>query len=63
MALICVPTILGQSLGRKSTTSTVPAGNAAKLCAAQAYDWKVKPSPCSFCTWSPKQTQPPDDLA
>eukprot|EP00959_Pyramimonas_sp_CCMP1952_P262387 5486369-Pyramimonas_sp.AAC.1 len=37
MALICVPTILGLSLRKIPKTSTVPDGNAAKLCAAKAY--------------------------
>eukprot|EP00959_Pyramimonas_sp_CCMP1952_P415359 8703161-Pyramimonas_sp.AAC.1 len=54
MMLICVPTILGLSLGENHRTSTAPGGNAAKLCAAKAYDWEVKPSSCSFCTRSPK---------
>eukprot|EP00959_Pyramimonas_sp_CCMP1952_P198862 4159293-Pyramimonas_sp.AAC.1 len=40
MALICVPAILEPSLGKILKTSTVPGGNAAKLCAAKAYDWK-----------------------
>eukprot|EP00959_Pyramimonas_sp_CCMP1952_P185535 3879309-Pyramimonas_sp.AAC.1 len=54
MALTCVPTILGLSLGKIPKTSAVPDGNAAKLCAAKAYDRKVKPSSFSFCTRSPK---------
>eukprot|EP00959_Pyramimonas_sp_CCMP1952_P059496 1242748-Pyramimonas_sp.AAC.1 len=54
MALICVPAICGLSLGKIPKISTVPGGNAAKLCAAKAHDWKIKPSSFSFCTRSSK---------
>eukprot|EP00959_Pyramimonas_sp_CCMP1952_P113158 2365274-Pyramimonas_sp.AAC.1 len=54
MAWIFAPITLKLSLRKIPTTSTVPGGSAAKLRAARAYDWKVKPSSFIFCTRSPK---------
>eukprot|EP00959_Pyramimonas_sp_CCMP1952_P442330 9260081-Pyramimonas_sp.AAC.1 len=39
VAWISAPTILELSLGEIPKTSIVPAGDAAELCAAKAYDW------------------------